>query len=63
MAAEIICDGCGKRQAMSHNGRDWFKPASWYERSDKEGIQSACSRECIAKIAERTGKTDVVLPI
>jgi hypothetical protein len=46
-------------------GKDgnWHKPMSWYERSDEGGIQSACSRECIGKIAAKSGKTDVVLPI
>jgi len=64
MAAEAICDGCGKRAVMiaSQDGC-WYKPASWYERSDRNGIQTACSRKCIDKIAEKTGKTDVVLPI
>lgn len=64
MAAEVICDGCGKRAVM-RVGQDgnWYKPASWYRRSDKDGIQTACSRECIDKIAEKTGKTDIVIPI
>lgn len=63
MAAEIICDGCGKRQPMHNNGINWFKPGPWFERADKDGIQSACSRECIEKIVKETGKTSVVLPI
>lgn len=64
MATEWICDGCGKR-APGVPGRlgTWHKPRSWYERSDDDGIQSACSRECIDKIAEQSGKTNVVLPI
>lgn len=64
MAAEVICDGCGKRTIMDF-GQDgnWHKPRYWYERSDKDGIQTACSRECIDKIAEKTGKTGIVLPI
>ena len=64
MACEIICDGCGKR-APGVSGRDgnWHKPSNWYERSDKDGIQTACSRECIDKIAKASGKTGVVLPI
>lgn len=53
MAAEIICDGCG----------NWFKPSKWFERSDDDGIQSACSRECIEKIADKSGKTSVIIPI
>lgn len=63
MAAEIICDGCGKREAAVPAGTHWTKPRHWFERSDRDGIQTACSRECIKKIAEKTGKTDVVLPI
>jgi len=63
MACEFICDGCGKRSPGFYNGRDWFKPGSWYERSDEDGVQDACSRECIDIIGTRTGKTKVVLPI
>jgi len=63
MPCEFICDGCGKRAPGVSNGQNWFKPSSWYERSDKDGIQTACSRECIKKIAEKTGKTNLVLPI
>ena len=63
MAAEIICDGCGKREPMTWNSfGDWFKPSLWYQRSDADGIQVCCSRECIDKIAEKTGKTNVVIP-
>lgn len=64
MAAESICDGCGKRAPMEHgvNGT-WHKPRSWYERSDEDGIQTACCRECIEKVAEKTGKSSLVLPI
>ena len=63
MAAEIICDGCGRREPMHNNGRDWFKPRDWYERGDEDGLQTACSRDCLKRVAERTGKTAVVLPI
>ncbi len=63
MSAEIICDGCGKRQPMVQANGNWFKPRDWYERSDKDGIQTACSRKCIGRIAEKTGKTRVVLPL
>ena len=41
---------------------NWYKPRSWYERSDDDGIQTACSRECIDAIAEKTKKPGVVLP-
>lgn len=63
MACEYICDGCGKRQRAASNGTSWFKPGSWFERSDSDGIQTACSRECIDGIAKKSGKTDVVLPL
>ncbi len=64
MAAESICDCCGKREKMTAalNG-EWHKPRNWYERSDKDGIQTACSRECIDEISQKSGKTSVVLPI
>lgn len=62
MACEYICDGCGKRQKALQNGVSWFKPSSWFERSDTDGIQTACSRECIEKIAKESGKTSVVAP-
>jgi hypothetical protein len=63
MACEFICDGCGKRAKAYHNNRDYFKPNSWFQRSDEDGIQDACSRACIEKIAEKSGKTSVVIPI
>ena len=36
MATEWICDGCGRREPGFDNGRRWFKPPHWHERSDKE---------------------------
>ncbi len=64
MGAKSICDGCGKEAPMVVGGRgDWHKPGSWFERSDKDGIQTACSRECVDKIAEKSGKTSVVCPV
>lgn len=63
---EYICDGCGKREPAElarWPGLHWSKPRDWYERADEDGIQTACSRECIEKIAEKTGKTAVVLPV
>lgn len=64
MAAEFICDECGKRAPGESNYYGgWFKPRQWYQRSDKDGTQLACSRECIDKVAEKTGKTKCVLPI
>lgn len=64
MAVEFICDGCGKRQRGSES-RDGvaYKPRDWYQRTDDDGTQTACSRECIEIIAEKTGKTKVVLPL
>ena len=64
MACEFICDGCGKRApaTVGSLGR-WLKPRDWYERSDEDGIQTACSRGCIDKIAAKSGKTKVVLPV
>lgn len=65
MAAEWICDGCGKREPAMVAGipKKFMKPRDWYERSDDDGVQTACSRECIDAIAEKTGKTRVILPI
>jgi hypothetical protein len=63
MAAEFICDGCGKRAKGNEAGDHYIKPYDWYQRSDKDGIQLACSRPCIDRIAEKSGKTSVVLPI
>lgn len=63
MACEFICDGCGKRETADHNGRNFLKPRDWYQRSDKDGIQVACSRECVEKVAEKSGKTGIVLPV
>lgn len=58
------CDGCGCRAPGESSRRgDWFKLSSWYQRVDEDGIQLACSRECIDKIAAKSGKTSVVLPI
>lgn len=63
MAAEIICDGCGKREPMIHGNDGLFhKPSKWFSRSDDDGIQIACSRECIDKVAKETGKSRSILP-
>ena len=64
MSAESICDGCGKRPPMTNDKLgQWHKPNDWYERTDEDGTQTACCRECINRIAENTGKTALVLPI
>lgn len=61
---EFICDGCGKRQAVAGTrSGDFLKPRDWFQRTDDDGTQIACSRECIEKVANATGKTAVVLPI
>ncbi len=60
------CQGCGKRapgEFFAHGDHNWHKPRSWFERSDDDGAQTACSRACIDSIASKTGKTSVVLPI
>jgi hypothetical protein len=60
----FICDGCGKQQEgyFTRMG-DAFKPNSWYLCTDEDGTQVACSRECIDKIALKSGKTRVIIPI
>lgn len=64
------CDGCGKEAPAIHNGQDWFKPRSWFERTTDDGKEmlQACSRECIQKIhavrvAQGKESHAVVLPI
>lgn len=62
--AQVVfrCDGCGKQEAGNFaNG--WWKPVHWFQRSDGDGAQIACSRRCIDKVAERSGKTGLVLPV
>lgn len=64
------CDGCGKEARAFSNGREWFKPSDWFERTpdgERTPIQ-ACSRRCIEAVEEKRqaeGKqsTKVVLPI
>jgi len=64
MAAEIICDGCGKRAPMTADkSGNWIKPRDWFERWDQDGIQTACCRKCIEIISKNTGKTNIVNPI
>lgn len=63
MMVEYICDGCGKREP-GHEDRSGnaHKPRSWYQRTDDDGTQTACSRKCIETIAEKSGKSAVVAP-
>jgi len=63
MACEFICDGCGCRESGVSVHGQWYKPNSWFERADEDGIQTACSRACIQEIADKTGKTSTVLPV
>ncbi len=64
MACEFICDGCGRREpGQANRFGDWFKPSHWFQRADADGTQTACSRECIEKVAAKSGKTSIVLPI
>lgn len=65
MSATIKCDGCGKEVPMvwTRSGAPgWHKPRQWYQRQDEDGIQDACCRECIDKIAQESGKTGCVMP-
>lgn len=64
MAAEWICDACGKREKATvyRGAHNFSKPNKWFERSDEKGIQTACSRECIDKLAETTGCSKAILP-
>lgn len=60
----FVCDGCGCQEEGFFNGNgDAVKPRHWFQRSDKEGVQMACSRTCIDKVAKQSGKTSLVSPI
>lgn len=66
MSAEYVCDGCGKRAPAvfwPSGALGWHKPGSWFQRQDKDGPQDCCSRRCIEIVAEKSGKTAVVLPV
>ena len=66
MACKFICDGCGVEcpaQFYPNGDRRWFKPDHWYQRGDADGLQDACSRACIDKIAAKSGKSGLVLPV
>lgn len=62
---EYICDGCGLRKLgeFSEPARIVLKPSEWFERSDKDGYQIACSRKCVERVANKSGKTSLVAPI
>lgn len=64
MVVIFVCDGCGEQRPGSFTRMgDAVKPHQWFMRGDDDGTQTACSRECIKRIAEASGKTSVVLPI
>ena len=66
MSAFIKCDGCGKKEPMifyPNGSPGWYKPEHWFRRQDEDGPQDACSRACVAKIAAKSKKTDVVSPL
>lgn len=63
MSAFAKCDGCGKTASMLEAHGNFIKPSDWFQRSDEEGIQLACSRDCIKEVARKTGKTDAMLPV
>lgn len=64
MSVEFICDGCGKRAPgnVIAWGNDIYKPDKWFQRSDKNETQHACSRECIEKIAIDKGTSRITVP-
>jgi hypothetical protein len=58
------CDGCGCTAPGScTRSGSWVKPHAWFQRTDSDGTQLVCSRECIDKVAAASGKTSVVLPV
>ena len=62
MSMIAVCDGCGAVAKAKQWKDDWSKPYDWFQRSDEDGIQLACSRFCIGTVAEKSGKTGVVWP-
>ena len=62
MSAEAICDGCNRRLAMGHNGRNWIRPIDWIEWRGLGSIKTACSRECVKTIAKKLRKSGEVAP-
>lgn len=58
------CDGCGRTEpGYANRGGSWFTPSHWYQRTDDDGTQIACSRACIELIATQSSKTGVVVPV
>ena len=50
---EFTCMGCGRRAHGEFYNHHFYKPHDWFEREDKDGVQLACSRKCIAAISQR----------
>ncbi len=60
---QIKCDGCGaETDAKIGPKGEILKPSYWYQCTDKDGTQIACSRNCITLIAKKTGKSAIVAP-
>lgn len=60
---EFTCMGCGRKARGEFANHHWFKPRSWFERSDADGPQTVCSHECIDRVSKKTGETGVVIPL
>ena len=59
----ITCDGCGVEVPARVGPRgETLKPSDWYQRTDDDGTQTACGRDCISVIAKKSGKTSMVMP-
>ena len=64
MAVIYVCDGCGKQAPGLEFPDAITKPRDWFQRHDAEGVWlHACSRDCVAVIAKKTGTTGAILPI
>ncbi len=63
MAMTCVCDGCGKKEPAIDQKGSFVKPRDWYQRSDDDGTQIACSMDCVQLVADKSKKTGVVLPI
>lgn len=65
MAAECICDGCGKREPMFCNASgEWYKPKVWYQRTEPKTKKTyvACCEACVKKVAAETGTDPTIMP-
>lgn len=59
----FYCDGCGRFEDGYFMHGNTYKPADWFQRSDEDGTQIACSRYCIKVAAEKSGKTAIAIPL